>query len=90
MRRGTKRTSIGQTRITIYTVFGVLFAALGVIALVHPNFVLPGKKSEMVVGNQKVLIETSRVISVPRVISASEVALGIGMAFFGSRKPRNR
>lgn len=90
MRRDTRRISIGEMRITIYTVFGVLFAALGVTALVHPNFVLPGKKSELVVENQKVLIETSRIISVPRVVSASEVALGIGMAFFGSRKPRNR
>jgi hypothetical protein len=42
------------------------------------------------VQNQKVLIETSRVISIPRVASAIEVALGIGLVFFGSRKPRQR
>lgn len=90
MRQGIRRTSIGKMKFTVYTVFGILFVVLGLIALIHPNFVLPGKKSEMKIENQRVLIETSRVISVPRVASAAEVALGIGMAFFGSRKPRPR
>lgn len=85
-RRGTR----GDMKITLYTVFGVVFFVLGIIALIRPNFALPSKKSEMMIQNQKVLIETSRIISIPRPISATEVALGIGLVFFGSRKPRKR
>jgi hypothetical protein len=77
-------------KITLYTAFGVLFIVLGTIALVRPNLTLAGKKDQVMIGNQKVLIETSRVISIPRVASATEVALGIGLLFFGSRKPRQR
>jgi hypothetical protein len=90
MRQATRRSSSSELKITPYTVFGVLFVVLGTIALGRPNFTLPGKRSEVMVQNQKVLIETSRVISIPRVASAIEVALGIGLVFFGSRKPRQR
>jgi hypothetical protein len=74
-------------RITLHAAFGVLFLILGVVALIHPNFALPGKKDEVMIANQKVLIETRRIISIPRLASAIEVALGIGLIFVGSRKP---
>jgi hypothetical protein len=77
-------------KVTLYIVFGVLFVVLGVIALIHPNFALPSKKNEVMIENHRVLIETSRVISIPRVASAMEVALGIGLVFFGSLKSRSR
>jgi hypothetical protein len=73
-------------KITLHTVFGVLFLVLGVVALIHPRFVLPGKKDEITIANQRVLIETRRVVTIPRAASATEVALGIGLIFFGSRK----
>jgi hypothetical protein len=77
-------------KITLYTAFGVLFVVLGVIALIHPNFAMPGKRNEVMIQNHRVLIETSRVISIPRVASATEVVLGFGLIFFGSRKSRSR
>ena len=77
-----------KMKITAYTIFGALFFILGVVALIHPNFVLPGKKNEVNIAGQKVLIETSKVFSIPRPASAAEVVLGLGLIFFGSRKIR--
>jgi hypothetical protein len=77
-------------KITPHAAFGVLFLVLGVIALIHPNFALPGKTDEVTIANQKVLIETRRIISIPRLASAIEVALGIGLILVGSRKPPRR
>jgi hypothetical protein len=74
-------------KITLHAVFGVLFLVLGVVALIHPNFALPGKKNEVMIADQKVVIETRRIISIPRFASGIEVVLGIGLIFFGSRKP---
>jgi hypothetical protein len=74
-------------KITLHAAFGVLFLVLGVLALIHPTFALPGKKTELMIGDQKVLNETRRIISIPRFASGIEVVLGIGLIFFGSRKP---
>jgi hypothetical protein len=75
-------------KITAYTIFGIFFFLLGVVALIHPNFVLPGKKTQVTIAGQQVLMETSRVVSIPRAASAAEVVLGLGLVFFGSRKLR--
>jgi len=75
-------------KITAYTIFGILFFVLGLAALIHPNFVLPGKKSQVTIEGQQVLMQTSRVVSIPRAASAAEVVLGLALVFFGSRKLR--
>jgi len=75
-------------RVTAHTIFGVIFVALGILAVIHPNFTLPGKKDEVTIANQRVVIETHRVVSIPRAASATEVALGLGLIFFGSLKPK--
>jgi len=75
-------------KITFYTVFGALLVVVGIIALIRPNFPMPAKSHEEILGNQRVLIETRRIISIPRVASATELVLGVGLIFFGSRPPR--
>ncbi|HLV93694.1 MAG TPA: hypothetical protein VKS44_00770 [Candidatus Acidoferrales bacterium] len=77
-------------KITFYTVFGILLVVVGIIAMIRPNFALPAKQHEEMIANQRVLIETRRVISVPRAASATELVLGLGLIFFGSRPPRPR
>jgi len=81
-----------KIRVTFFTGWGILIVAAGVIALIHPNLTLPGKKENVTIANQRVLIETHRVISIPRAASATEVVLGIGLIIFGSidlpRRPR--
>ncbi len=71
-------------KLTLHAAFGVLFLVLGVVALIHPNFLLSAKK--VTIADQRV-IETRRIISIPRLASGIEVVLGIGLIFFGSRKP---
>lgn len=71
-------------KLNTHTVFGVLFFVLGVIALIHPNFTMPGKTQTVTMSNQHILIETHRVISIPRAASATEVVLGIGLIIVGS------
>jgi hypothetical protein len=84
MRNVTPRRS--SFKVTPYTLFGALFFVLGIVALIHPTFILPGKKNQVMVAGQKLVIETSRVVSIPRPASATEVVLGLGLIFFGSRK----
>lgn len=75
-------------KVTFYTIFGVILLAVAITALIRPNWTLPAKKQEQMIGNQRVLIETRRVVNVPRVASATELVLGLGLIFFGSRPPR--
>ena len=75
-------------KITYYTIFGLVLVVVAIVALVRPSWALPAKKHEQMIANQRVLIETRRVITIPRVASATELALGIGLIFFGSRPPR--
>ena len=90
MQQSARQSFLGEMKVTSYTIFGLLFALAGLIALIHPNFAFRSKKDEIVIQNQKVLMETRRVVSIPRPASTAEVALGIGLVFFGSRKPRSR
>ncbi len=78
----------GSMKVTAYTILGILFFVLGLVALIHPNFALPGKQQQVTVAGQHLVIQTSRVISIPRAASAAEVVLGLGLIFFGSRKLR--
>lgn len=75
-------------KVTFYTVFGVILLAIAITALVRPTWTLPATKQQQMIGNQRVLIETRRVINIPRVASATELVLGLGLIFFGSRPPR--
>lgn len=75
-------------KVTFYTVIGVLLVAVAITALIRPRWTLPANKHEEMIANQRVLIETRRVITIPRVASATELVLGLGLIFFGSRPPR--
>jgi len=77
-----------QWKLTPYSVFGVLFLALGIIALIKPNFSYRVSQREEITANQRVVIETRKVVSIPRPASAAEVVLGAALLFFGSRKLR--
>ena len=73
-----------RLKATTHNVFGIIFLVAGIIALIHPNFTLPGKKDTVTIANQHVVIETHRIVSIPRAASAAEVVLGIGLIIFGS------
>lgn len=78
--------------------FGILFLALGIGGLVHPNIVMPGKKQELQISGQKVIMETRRVVTVPGVLGVLLILAG-GAALFlsqvnpgtpGARKGRRK
>ncbi|HTS11240.1 MAG TPA: hypothetical protein VMH00_03910 [Candidatus Limnocylindrales bacterium] len=75
-------------RITLHAIFGALFFLAGVVALIHPNFIMTGHRTEATMEGRTTITVTHKVISVPRVASGTEVVLGIALMFFGSRKPR--
>lgn len=75
-----------QWKMTSYTVFGVLFLVLGMVALIKPNFSYVVNKHEQISDNRRILTETRRVISIPRPAGIAEIVLGLGLVYFGSRK----
>lgn len=75
-------------KVSFYSVFGVILVVVAIVALIRPSWALPAKKHEEMIANQRVLIETRRVVSIPRAASAVELVLGLGLIFFGSRPPR--
>jgi hypothetical protein len=74
--------------VTSYTVFGALFLVLGIVALIKPNFSYVVNKQEQIIDNRRILMQTRRVISIPRPASIAEILLGLGLVYFGSRKLR--
>jgi hypothetical protein len=55
---------------------GVLLILLGLAAMLRPNIVMPAKHSQTQVGGQTVLIETRRVVEVPRPLSGLVMLCG--------------
>ncbi len=87
----TLREQVGwpkQWKVTSYTVFGALFLVLGIVALIKPNFSYVVNKQEQIIDNRRILMQTRRVISIPRPASIAEILLGLGLVYFGSRKLR--
>ena len=66
---------------------GILFIALGIAALIHPRLVMPAKRSERQESNQRVLIETRRIVTVPWYLSGLLILAGAGFMLLGPRKP---
>ena len=81
-------------KLTVHTAFGILFLVAGLIALIHPTFILSSKQQYVTTGSQPTIVVKHRVLSIPRAASATEVVLGIGLIIFGSlpgsRIDRNR
>jgi hypothetical protein len=75
-------------KITFYTVFGALLVIVGIVALIRPNIPFPANRHEQMIANQRVLIETRRIVTIPRPASVTELVLGLGLIFFGSRPQR--
>lgn len=79
-----------RAKFTLHTAFGIFFLVLGTIALIHPNFILPGQTQYLITSDQRTVVVKHRVISIPRAASATEVVLGVGLIIFGSLAPPRR
>ena len=65
-------------------IFGVLFIVLGIAGLAHPNVVMPAKKQEIEIAGSRVIMETRRVVTIPKILGVLLVVAG-GAALFLSQ-----
>ena len=69
-------------------IVGVLFVVLGIAGLVHPNVVMPAKKQEIEIAGSRVIMETRRVVEIPKILGVLLVVAG-GAALFLSQVTPN-
>jgi hypothetical protein len=69
-----------------YLLMGALFIALGIAALIHPNVSMPSKKKEIEISGVRTIIETTRIIEVPKVLAILLLVAGGSFIFLSTRK----
>jgi hypothetical protein len=69
-----------------FVVIGILLIAAGIAAMIHPNLSMPSKKSEVQIGTLKTIIETTRIIEIPKVFSVLLLIAGGSLVFLSTRK----
>jgi hypothetical protein len=69
-----------------FVVIGVLLVACGIAGLFHPNLSMPSKKSEIQIGSAKTIVETTRIIEIPKVFSVLLMIAGGSLVFLSTRK----
>jgi hypothetical protein len=69
-----------------FVVVGVLLIACGIAALIHPNLSMPSKKRELQISGEKVIMETTRIVELPRVFSVLLMIAGGSLIFLSTRK----
>lgn len=74
-------------RTTIFASGGVVLIVLGIYGMFHPNLLMPAKRENLQIGGQKVVMETRRVIDIPRPLSGLVIFAGIGLLLLGAQKP---
>jgi hypothetical protein len=69
-----------------FVVLGVLLIGCGIAALIHPNLSMPSKKRELQISGEKVIMETTRIVELPRVFSVLLLLAGGSLIFLSTRK----
>jgi uncharacterized membrane protein YdcZ (DUF606 family) len=69
-----------------FVVLGILLIGCGIAALIHPNLSMPSKKQEVVIDSQKAIVETTRIVELPRVFSVLLLIAGGSLIFLSTRK----
>ncbi len=69
-----------------YLLMGALFIALGIAALIHPNVSMPSKKKEIEISGVRTIIETTRIIEIPKVLGILLLVAGGSFIFLSTRK----
>jgi hypothetical protein len=68
-------------------VLGFALIAVGVAALVHPRFSHRTNEEVVEVGPMRTIVRTSRVFTVPPVLSSLVLAAGCFLVFVGIKRP---
>ena len=69
-----------------FVVLGVLLIGCGIAALIHPNLSMPPKKRELQISGEKVIMETTRIVELPKVFSVLLLLAGGSLIFLSTRK----
>jgi hypothetical protein len=69
-----------------FVVMGVLLITLGIAALVHPSLNMPSKKKEMEISGERTIIETTRIIQLPKAFGILLLVAGGSFIFLSTRK----
>jgi hypothetical protein len=70
-------------------IFGVLFIVLGIAGLAHPNVMMPAKKQEIEIAGSRVIMETRRVVTIPKILGVLLVVAGGAALFLSQVSPAN-
>ena len=70
--------------------FGVIFIALGIAGLLHPNIVMPAKKQYLTIAGTQVITETHRVVNIPTVLGVLLIVGGAAAAILSQINPDKR
>jgi uncharacterized membrane protein YdcZ (DUF606 family) len=71
-------------------IIGVLFVLLGIAGLAHPNVVMRAKKQEIEIAGNKVIMETRRVVEIPKILGVLLVVAGGATLFLSQVNPNLR
>jgi uncharacterized membrane protein HdeD (DUF308 family) len=69
-----------------FIVIGVLLIVAGIAALIHPNLSMPSKKRELQISGEKVIMETTRIVEIPKVFGVLLMIAGGSLIFLSTRK----
>lgn len=84
-RDGIKGENDGM-KFNFFAIVGVLVIGLGIAALVHPRVMMPASHRELEIASRKVIMETRRIVDVPRILGVVIIFCGAGMVFLGARR----
>jgi hypothetical protein len=73
---------LGWVEIT-FILGGLAVMAMGIYGIVRPNLVMPAKKQNLEIGGQRVVMETRRVVALPRPLSGMVIVCGVGLIVLG-------
>jgi hypothetical protein len=81
------RFSRRSARANLLVAAGVLVIALGVYGLVRPNLLMPAKRQTLQIAGQNVVMETRRIVAIPRPLSGLLIFGGLGLILMGIQRP---
>ena len=84
----TMRVITQQIAVVLRIGAGVLMIALGIYAMVRPNLLMPVKRETLQIAGQKVVMETRRIVAIPRPLSGLIIVSGGGLILLGIAKRR--
>jgi hypothetical protein len=85
-RTGPPRRSLADIG---FVVAGLVVIGLGIYGIIRPNLLMPAKKQDLEIGGQRVVMETRRIVALPRPLSGMVIVCGVGLILLGiPRKTR--